>query len=49
MAYQEGREARRAHFSLTDNPYPPTAPQYAMWRNGWIDSDAMLRALGDFQ
>jgi len=44
-SYREGREARQNGKLETANPYPSGSTQHNLWREGWLDSDELLRAL----
>ena len=45
MAFEKGRQARRDGVSKSANPYP-NGPSRAMWDDGWVTTDTILRALG---
>lgn len=45
MAYREGRQARRDGVAREANPYQ-TGPSRYSWDDGWRDTDAILRSLG---
>jgi hypothetical protein len=48
-SYTEGREARRNGQPATANPYAEGTPMHRNWREGWQESDAILRALEPYQ
>lgn len=43
--YKKGKQARRNLVPIAENEYPmDSAPEWSLWRAGWLDSDMAWRA-----
>lgn len=43
VAWADGCDAYQRGESLSANPYPPESPEHHMWRDGWLDAEAVHR------